>query len=215
MKNNKREMLLTSLVCLLPLFAGAALYPRLPETMATHWDFSGNANGWSSRAATVFGLPLFILALHLVCFYAESRETKKNRNPVLRTVLLWFCPAVSLLGGAVTLGTGLGYEMPISTVVPVFMGLLFLILGNYLPKIRQNRTMGIKLPWTLASEENWTRTHRVAGFTWVAAGLLMLLSALLRLHGPTVTVVLLALAVGIPVLYSYLYYRRYEKGGAQ
>lgn len=83
MKNNKREMLLTSLVCLLPLFAGAALYPRLPETMATHWDFSGNANGWSSRAATVFGLPLFILALHLVCFYAESRETKKNRNPVL------------------------------------------------------------------------------------------------------------------------------------
>ena len=108
MKNNKREMLLTSLVCLLPLFAGAALYPRLPETMATHWDFSGNANGWSSRAATVFGLPLFILALHLVCFYAESRETKKNRNPVLRTVLLWFCPAVSLLGGAVTLGTGLG-----------------------------------------------------------------------------------------------------------
>ena len=149
MKNNKREMLLTSLVCLLPLFAGAALYPRLPETMATHWDFSGNANGWASRAATVFGLPLFILALHLVCFYAESRETKKNRNPVLRTVLLWFCPAVSLLGGAVTLGTGLGYEMHISTVVPVFVGLLFLILGNYLPKIRQNRTMGIKLPWTL------------------------------------------------------------------
>ena len=133
MKNNKREILLTSLVCLLPLFAGAALYPRLPETMATHWDFSGNANGWSSRAATVFGLPLFILALHLVCFYAESRETKKNRNPVLRTVLLWFCPAVSLLGGAVTLGTGLGYEMHISTVVPVFVGLLFLILGNYLP----------------------------------------------------------------------------------
>lgn len=51
MKNNKREMLLTSLVCLLPLFAGAALYPRLPETMATHWDFAGNANGWSPRAA--------------------------------------------------------------------------------------------------------------------------------------------------------------------
>ena len=60
MKNNKREMLLTSLVCLLPLFAGAALYPRLPETMATHWDFAGNANGWACRhcvrpAAVYFG----------------------------------------------------------------------------------------------------------------------------------------------------------------
>ena len=202
-KANKKELLLTSAVCLLPLLAGVILYPRLPETMATHWGFDGTANGWSSRAATVFGLPLFILALHLVCSYAESRDTKrKNVNPVLRTVMLWFCPAVSLLGGALTLGTGLGYEMHVSTVAPVFVGLLFLILGNYLPKLRRNRTMGIRLPWTLASEENWSRTHRVAGFTWVAAGLLMLLSALLRLHGPTVTVVLLALAVGIPVLYS-------------
>ena len=215
-KANKKELLLTSLVCLLPLLAGVVLYPRLPETMATHWGFDGTADGWAPRGMAVFGLPLFILALHLVCSYAESRDTKrKNMNPVLRTVMLWFCPAVSLLGSALTLGTGLGYEMHISTVVPVFVGLLFLILGNYLPKIRRNRTMGIKLPWTLASEENWTRTHRVAGFTWVAAGLLMLLSALLRLHGPTVTVVLLALAVGIPVLYSYLYYRRHEKGGAQ
>ena len=58
MKNNKREMLLTSLVCLLPLLAGTILYPRLPETMATHWGFDGTANDWSSRATTVFGLPL-------------------------------------------------------------------------------------------------------------------------------------------------------------
>ena len=151
-KANKKELLLTSAVCLLPLLAGAILYPRLPETMATHWGFDGTANGWSSRAATVFGLPLLILALHLVCSYAESRDTKrKNVNPVLRTVMLWFCPAVSLLGGALTLGTGLGYEMHVGTVAPVFVGLLFLILGNYLPKLRRNRSMGIKLPWTLAS----------------------------------------------------------------
>ena len=208
MKNNKREMLLTSLVCLLPLFAGAALYPRLPETMATHWDFSGNANGWSSRAATVFGLPLFILALHLVCFYAESRETKKNRNPVLRTVLLWFCPAVSLLGGAVTLGTGLGYEMHISTVVPVFVGLLFLILGNYLPKIRQNRTMGIRLPWTLASGENWNRTHRLAGFLWVAGGLLLILLTLLGLGSTWVYAAVTAAMVLIPGFYSWELHRK-------
>ena len=208
MKNSKWELLLTSLVCLLPLPVGAALYPRLPEIMVTHWDFSGNANGWSSRAATVFGLPLFILALHLVCFYAESRETKKNTNPVLRTVLLWFCPAVSLLGGAVTLGTGLGYEMHISTVVPVFVGLLFLILGNYLPKIRQNRTMGIKLPWTLQSEENWTRTHRLAGFLWVAGGLLLILLTLLGLGNVWVYAAVTAAMVLIPGFYSWELHRK-------
>ena len=216
MKANKKELLLTSAVCLLPLLAGVILYPRLPETMTTHWGFDGTANGWAPRGMAVFGLPLLIMALHLVRSYAESRDTKrKNVNPVLRAVMLWFCPAVSLLGGVLTLGTGLGYEMHVGTVAPVFVGLLFLIHGNYLPKIRRNRTMGIKLPWTLASEENWTRTHRVAGFAWVAAGLLMVVSAFWQLHGPTVTVVLLALAVGIPVLYSYLYYCRHEKGGAQ
>ena len=208
MKNSKWELLLTSLVCLLPLPVGAALYPRLPEIMVTHWDFSGNANGWSSRAATVFGLPLVILALHLVCFYAESRETKKNTNPVLRTVLLWFCPAVSLLGGAVTLGTGLGYEMHISTVVPVFVGLLFLILGNYLPKIRQNRTMGIKLPWTLQSEENWNRTHRLAGFLWVAGGLLLILLTLLGLGSTWVYAAVTAAMVLIPGFYSWELHRK-------
>ena len=208
MKNSKWELLLTSLVCLLPLPVGAALYPRLPEIMVTHWAFSGNANGGSSRAATVFGLPLFILALHLVCFYAERRETKKNTNPVLRTVLLWFCPAVSLLGGAVTLGTGLGYEMHISTVVPVFVGLLFLILGNYLPKIRQNRTMGIKLPWTLQSEENWNRTHRLAGFLWVAGGLLLILLTLLGLGSTWVYAAVTAAMVLIPGFYSWELHRK-------
>ena len=116
MKANKKELLLTSLVCLLPLLAGVILYPRLPETMATHWGFDGTADGWAPRGMAVFGLPLLILALHLVCSYAESRDTKrKNVNPVLRTVMLWFCPAVSLLGGALTLGTGLGYEMHVGT----------------------------------------------------------------------------------------------------
>ena len=208
-KANKKELLLTSAVCLLPLLAGVILYPRLPETMATHWGFDGTANGWSSRAATVFGLPLFILALHLVCSYAESRDTKrKNVNPVLRTVMLWFCPAVSLLGGALTLGTGLGYEMHVGTVAPVFVGLLFLILGNYLPKLRRNRTMGIKLPWTLQSEENWTRTHRLSGFLWVLCGLVMIPLSLLRLWSGWLFGVLLAVMVLIPTVYSYALHRK-------
>ena len=99
-KANKKELLLTSLVCLLPLLAGVILYPRLPETMATHWGFDGTANGWSSRAATVFGLPLLILALHLVCSYAESRDTKrKNVSGTMSSLrLMRVMVAVSLKG---------------------------------------------------------------------------------------------------------------------
>lgn len=212
MKPNKKELLLTSLVCLLPLLAGIILYPRLPEAMVTHWGFSGEANGWMPRAAAVIALPLLILALHFVCFYAMSRDPKcADSSAVLRTVTLWLCPVISLLCSALTLGTGLGYEMNVALFVPLFVGVLFLVIGNYLPKSRRNATIGIRLPWTLASEENWDRTHRVAGFVWVAAGLLMLLAVPLRLHGPTATVTLLVLTVGIPALYSYLYYRRHER----
>ena len=133
----------------------------------------------------------------------------------LKTVSQWRLPVLSVLCYGLTLTAALGYPSRIEIVVPLLTGILLLVIGNYLPKTKQSYTMGIKLPWTLASEENWTRTHRAAGFTWVAAGLLMVVSAFWQLHGPTVTVVLLVLAVGIPVLYSYLYSRRHEKGGAQ
>ena len=196
--------------------AGLVLYSRLPERVPTHFDFSGTPDGWSSRPFAVFGLPCLLAALNVFLYACLNRDPKRaNMSGALKTVSQWSLPVLSVLCYGLTLTAALGYPSRIEIVVPLLTGILLLVIGNYLPKTKQSYTMGIKLPWTLASEENWTRTHRVAGFTWVAAGLLMLLSALLRLHGPTVTVVLLALAVGIPVLYSYLYYRRYEKGGAQ
>ena len=211
MKTNKK-LLLTSLICLLPLLAGVLVYPRLPETMATHWGFDGAPNGWTSRAGVVFGLPVLILLLHIACAYALEHDPRRgNMSAALRTMTLWFCPAVSLLCGTITLGTGLGYEMNVSTIVPVFVGVLFVLVGNYLPKTKQSGTMGVRLPWTLASEENWNRTHRVAGFLWVLAGLAAIAVTLLRRWSPGAFFALLALMAGIPALYSYLYYRRHER----
>ena len=92
--------------------------------------------------------------------------------------------------------------------MPVFGGLLFLILGNYLPKIRQNRTMGIRLPWTLASGENWTRTHRLAGFLWVAGGLLLILLTLLGLGNVWGYAAVTAAMVLIPGFYSWELHRK-------
>ena len=132
-------------------------------------------------------------------------------SEALCTLTLWICPAVSLLCSAVTLGTGLGREMHVGTLVPLFVGVLFLAIGNYLPKTKRNETMGIRLPWTLASEENWNHTHRIAGFTWVILGLLMAAASLIRLHDIAVVVVLIALTAGIPAAYSYGYYCRHER----
>ena len=90
----------------------------------------------------------------------------------------------------------------------LFMGLLFIIVGNYLPKSRQNYTVGIRVPWTLADEENWNRTHRMAGFLWVLCGILLLVCALCRVRNPVLIFGLLFVITIIPIVYSYLLYKK-------
>ena len=103
----------------------------------------------------------------------------------------------------------MGYSVPIEVIMPVVMGLLFIVVGNWLPKCEQTYTMGIKLPWTLASEANWNATHRFGGKVWVAGGILTTLTAFLGSFW-LMMVILLAIVV-LPTVYSYLYYRNHEK----
>ena len=91
--------------------------------------------------------------------------------------------------------------------MPVFMGLLFIAIGNYLPKTKQSYTMGIKLPWTLASEENWNRTHRLAGFLWVLCGLFFIVTSFTGWSLAAFLIPIIVMVL-VPAVYSYLLYRR-------
>lgn len=205
---NKKTLVITTLVCLVPMLIGAALYDRLPETMATHWGVNGEVNGWSSRAFAVFGLPGIVAALNVVLHLGLNADPKRaNMSGALKAISLWTCPVVSLLCSGLTLAWGLGYELRIERIIPSFVGLLFVIIGNYLPKTKQSYTMGIKLPWTLNSEENWNRTHRLAGFLWVIGGVYFIVMSFI---GWSLAAFLIPLAVMVlvPTVYSYLLYRK-------
>ena len=117
-------------------------------------------------------------------------------------------PVVSVLCSAMTLGYALGYEVDIATVIPVFIGVVFLVIGNYLPKTKQSYTMGIKLPWTLNSEENWNRTHRLGGFLWVLGGAAFIVLSIFKWWNIYVFFAILAVMVLVPTVYSYLLYRK-------
>jgi uncharacterized membrane protein len=104
----------------------------------------------------------------------------------------------------------LGYPMPIEVIMPLLMGVLFMVVGNWLPKCQQTYTMGIKLPWTFASEENWNATHRFGGKVWVIGGIVTMLTAFFGNFW--ILMVILAAMVILPTAYSYLYYHNYEKG---
>ena len=205
---NKKTLIWTTLVCLLPLIAGAAVYSRLPETVATHFDLHGQPDGWSSRAFAVFGLPGILLAVNLLTpFLLRADPKHENMSSALKNIVIWTIPAISLICSGLTLGKALGYNLRIERVLPVFMGILFILIGNYLPKTKQSYTMGIKLPWTLASEENWNRTHRLAGFLWVIGGVYFIVMSFI---GWSLTAFLIPIIVMVlvPTVYSYLLYRK-------
>ena len=205
---SKKTLIITSLICLLPMLVGALVYSRLPEQVATHFDLQGNPDGWSSRAFAVFGLPGILLAVNLLIPFALQADPKhKNMSGALVNIVIWTVPVVSLLCSGLTLGRALGYDLRIEMVLPVFMGLLFILIGNYLPKTKQSYTMGIKLPWTLASEENWNRTHRLAGFLWVLGGAYFIVMSFIG-WSLIAFLIPIALMVLVPTVYSYLLYRK-------
>ena len=194
---------ITSAVILLQMLVGVLLWNRLPETMATHFDFHNEPNGWSSRTFAVFGMPLVLLGLHWMCILLSGLPgfAKPEASPKLQRLLLLVIPAVSLLVTVLVYGYALGAPFAIDRIVWVFVGVVFALVGNYLPKLRRSNTTGIRLPWTLADEEIWSRTHRFAAPVWVVCGLLMIVCGLIG-SGPMIPVAAIIVVISLPVAYS-------------
>lgn len=210
MKENKKKLILTSIVILVPIIIGLILWNKLPEKLPTHWNAEGVVDGWSSKAFAVFGLPGFLFAVHWVCVLASSTDPKKqNIEGKVLNIVFWTCPIISVLCGVLIYGTALGVEFKVDKIMLLLMGIMFIVIGNYLPKCKQSYTVGIKLPWTLNDEDNWNRTHRMSGKLWVASGLILMLCMLLPTSAMIVVVVtILVVAVIVPTVYSYLFSRK-------
>ena len=120
----------------------------------------------------------------------------------------WVCPAIGLLLCGMVYPAALGYSVPIETIMPLFLGVLFIVVGNWLPKCQQTYTMGIKLPWTLDNEENWNATHRFGGKVWFFGGILTMLTAFWGSFW--LLMAILGAMVILPTIYSYLYYKKHR-----
>ncbi len=209
-KKNKSTLIITSIMLLIPMLVGLLLWSKLPDPMPSHWNINGEVDGWSSKAFAVFFFPGLLLAVHWLCVLASCADPKsKNYTPKMITLVLWICPVLSLVLNSMVYAAALGYEINIKIIMPLLVGLMFIIVGNLLPKCRQSYTMGIKLPWTLASEENWNKTHRFGGKLWVIGGVVIMATALMGSFWILISV--LVVMVAAPTLYSYLYYIKHEK----
>ncbi len=210
MLKDKKLLMLTSFITLLPMLAGLLLWNRLPESVPIHWNAAGEVDGYGSRALAVFGLPCFVLVMHWLCVIVSSLDPKnKEQSTKAVKLVLWIAPVLSLVLEAMVYAVALGYELSVNSLLPVMFGVLFVVIGNWLPKCRPNHTIGIRLPWTLDSEETWNATHRMAGWLWVAGGLLILaMGFLLPGYSFFILLAVVLILALIPGVYSYCFYKR-------
>lgn len=209
-KQYKKTLIITSLILLIPMIAGILLWDQLPDIMPSHWGINGEVDGWSKKPFAVFGLSSLMIALQWVCTFAATIDPRhKNYNPKMLKLVLWICPVISLVLHAMMYAAALGYTPRIEMIMPVLIGVMFIVIGNYLPKCPQTYTMGIKLPWTLNSEENWNATHRFGGKVWVLGGMVSIFTGFFG--GFWSLLIISALLVIAPAVYSYLYYRKHEQ----
>ena len=215
LKQYKKSLILTSLLTLLPIPIGLLLWNRFPETMAVHFGITGEADGYASPNFAVFALPLLMLAFHWLCIFFTARDKgNQGRNQKMFHIVLWTIPIISNLSllGLYAFALDVEFSPVVWTVVP--MGLLFALIGNYLPKTRMNSTMGIKVPWAYSSEENWNATHRFAGKVWVIGGILVALCGLLpHVWAISAMIVFMVVLCVLPIVYSYRFYRKEKAEG--
>jgi uncharacterized membrane protein len=207
-----RANLLNLGLVILAFVAAAALYDRLPASIPIHWNARGEANGFAPKSWGAFLMPGVMAAVYLL-FGAIPRmsprgfrvERFRRVYEIFETTILAFL----LLTTVLILLAGVGVKVPMDRTMYAGIGLVFVVLGNFMGKVTRNFFVGIRTPWTLASDEVWLRTHRLGGKLFVLAGIGLCVSGLLR-GGLIPLLAAVAIAGVVPVIYSYVLYRRIE-----
>ena len=188
-----------------------AAYHRLPTRIPTHWGVSGQANGWSGRSIGAFGIPVLMLLIWGLCYWLPMIDPRRDNYAKFRgayDVVVAAVLAVMLVLHAAIIGVSLGRNVPIPAVTSLAVGMLLVVVGNFLPRARPNWFFGIRTPWTLSSDRVWDRTHRLGGRVMVVAGLLIAVSGFVASPWPAVLIPVAAIsATVIPIVYSYVAWR--------
>ena len=212
MKTNKKTLILTSIVILLPILIGILLWNKLPDSMAVHFNFDNEADGYREKWFAVIITPFILLAVHLImAMIIAADPRKKNISSKVYGINIWILPSLSLALAVVIYVYNLGIHFNISLFLGIFLGITYIIIGNYLPKTRQNYTIGCLLPWTYANEENWNKTNRLSGVINIVIGILIIINAAMGLFNIFYSL-LVAVIIGSLIPLGYSYFLHVKKG---
>jgi uncharacterized membrane protein len=187
--------------------ASILYYPRLPETMTTHWSLSGEPNGFSSRLVGAWIFPVIMAVLWLILRaipHIDPRKANYEKFSGMYDALVILILTFMLGMHIVLLLAATGVPIRMDRIVMPGVGVFIAIMGILIPKAHPNWFVGIRTPWTLTSDLSWERTHRIGGALFVMLGVLMVASSFLA--PGTAIWILVAAALGITVfLFAYSY----------
>jgi uncharacterized membrane protein len=187
-------------------------YPRLPEEVPIHWNFSGEVDGYASKLFAVLFGPIFLTWIYGILFGVSKIDPRKENYEkfagayrVFMNALLTFFVVIHIA----VIFSGLGYDVNMDWIANIGLGLLFIILGNYMPKVKANYFIGIRTPWTLANETVWARTHRFGGKVFFIGGGMLIVSVFMpsSIRGFLLISSIAFIAV-VPIVYSYFAYKK-------
>lgn len=213
---NEKYYLGAAAVILATLVGTTVAYPQLPNIVPVHWDVQGHVNGWGPKWSLFLYGPGLMLGTVLMFSALRWLSPKKFEVDTFRATYLYIMIVIVALLAYVQLlilASSLGVAIDVSRAVEGGVCLLIALLGNVLGKVRRNFYVGIRTPWTIASEQVWNATHRFAAKTFFAGGLLGLLAVILRAPFwlPMTAILIAAL---VPVIYSLIFYKQLESRGA-
>lgn len=203
--------IINAILILSTLIVGALLYPQLPEQMPMHWNALGKIDGYMPKNMALLFMPVLMIVMYISFRIFPDFDPKKEKYKlfarewnIMQTALIGFFTYMHFMIIYLTLNPGVSM-MPLMFIG---LGTLFILMGNYMSKIRQNYFIGIKVPWTLSSEDNWNKTHRFASWCFVGAGILTLIEAYFIWYAPAVIFGSIILAAFLPIVYSFLLYKK-------
>jgi len=198
---------------------GGYFYSLFPQQVATHWNFQGEPNGFSGKFFGAWFLPILTVSLYGLFLVLPKIDPKKERYAEFAAAYHIFKGLIVLIIFLIFITTGfynLGYNLPIGKLVPAAVGLLMVVLGILMPKIKPNWFMGIRTPWTLSNKDVWNKTHRLGGHLFMLFGLGLILTPFLP---PSISPIILFGGAGAIVigtfLYSCLLYRQGKENNLQ
>ena len=214
MKKLSKANLLIWICHIVALIVLLAIYPKWPRIIPMHWGIDGNIDGYGGKGSLFVLYAVGVGGTFLFDFARKIDPKSKNYDKFNRPYEIFKLVFAIFMDGLVlvTARSRFNKNLRVSQIVVVAVGVMIAVIGNYMPKFKYNYTMGIKTPWTLASETVWEKTHRKAGALWVCGGIGIALSSFLKPKYSFALVMIITVVISaIPMVYSYFEFKREQE----